>query len=333
MSPADTASLLFDLLQRKPDSGLEAHRNALAQAITLVESTRSADQLAAEDLIDRCLATGSQSLRVGITGVPGVGKSTLIDALGMEWVNAGHRLAVLAIDPSSARGKGSILADKTRMDRLAAHPAVFIRPTAASGALGGVARHTREAMILCETAGYGRIIVETVGVGQNEIAVDKLVDITVLLMLAGAGDELQGIKRGIMEAADIIAITKADGDNLGRSEQARLDLRGAIAMLPPREGGRRAEVMMCSALEQQGIDRLALQIQTLADEDRRSDRHNTRRRAQDLACMHEMIEQALLERFRSDPRISSLLPQMEASVRQGSLSPFKAVAQLVALIG
>ncbi len=199
---------------------LKGDRTLLSQAITLVESSLPSHAEIAQQILERCLPFSGNSIRIGITGVPGVGKSTFIETLGLKLVNSNHKLAVLAIDPSSERSKGSIMGDKTRMEELSAHPYAFIRPSPSAGSLGGVARKTRETIILCEAAGYDTIFVETVGVGQSEIAVHSMVDFFLLLMLAGAGDELQGIKRGIMEMADVIAITKADGENLKKAERA-----------------------------------------------------------------------------------------------------------------
>ncbi|MBK9286189.1 MAG: methylmalonyl Co-A mutase-associated GTPase MeaB [Flavobacteriales bacterium] len=221
MDPAE----LFHLLR-------SGDRAALAQAITLVESTLPIEQVRAEELLERCLPFAQDSLRIGITGPPGVGKSTLIDAFGMLLIKQGHRVAVLAVDPSSQQSGGSILGDKTRMERLGAEPAAFIRPTATGGALGGVARRTRESILLCEAAGYDRILIETVGVGQSELEVDRMTDLTVLLMIAGAGDELQGIKRGIMETADVVVLTKVRRGQR-RTRQRRLPRPGnAIHLLP-----------------------------------------------------------------------------------------------------
>ena len=306
-------------------------RAALARAITLVESTREDEQVLTQQLIERCLEhPADKGSRIGITGIPGVGKSTLIDALGLEMIRTGHRVAVLAIDPSSARSGGSILGDKTRMDRLAARPEAFIRPSPTQGALGGIARRTKEAMILCEAAGYDRVVIETVGIGQNELAVDRAVDVTVLLSIAGAGDELQGIKRGIMEAADLFMITKADGDNRGRSEQARLDLRNAIDLLPLKANGRRPDVLIGSAVENDGIAELVAAIEHRTDEDRRSGHFATRRQEQDRLWMHSTIEAALLDRFRNDPVVAHELPALEQLVMAGRKSPFQAAAELLA---
>lgn len=313
---------LFELLR-------EGDRTALSRAITLVESTRAGDLEAARSLIDRAMGTGSGSVRIGVTGIPGVGKSTLIDALGRAMIAGGHRVAVLAIDPSSPRSAGSILGDKTRMERLAAYPSAFVRPSPSGGAPGGVARATGEAILLCEAAGFDRVLVETVGVGQGELAVDRLVDLTLLLMIAGAGDELQGIKRGIMETADLIAIAKADGDNRGRSEQARLDLLGAVRLLPPHENGRRPEVLLCSALEEQGIDELAHTIEAHVTADRSSGAFVRRRQRQQREQFHAAIAAALMDRFRADARVAAEMPVLENAVTQQRLSPHRAAAELV----
>lgn len=304
-------------------------RVALGRAITLVESTRPADREAAQALLQRCLPASGHGLRVGITGVPGVGKSTLIDALGMALLEAGHRVAVLAVDPSSDRSSGSILGDKTRMQRLVAHERAFVRPSPSSGALGGVARRTRETIVLCEAAGYDRILVETVGVGQSELDVDRMTDLNVLLMLAGAGDELQGIKRGIMEAADLIALTKAEGDNRARAEAARRDLRNAVHFLPPRDSGRHPEVLLTSATEGTGIMELMGLIEELAAADRAGGRTARRHREQALYWMRHAVREGLLERFHEDPAVAALLPALEQAVMDGRTSPFQAAQDLL----
>ena len=268
-------------------------------------------------------------MRIGITGIPGVGKSTLIDVLGSHLVTQGHHVAVLAIDPSSTRGGGSILGDKTRMERLAADPNAFIRPSPTSGTLGGVARRTREAVILCEAAGYDRILIETVGVGQSEAAVDHLTDLNLLLMIGGAGDGLQGIKRGIMEAADLIAITKTDGDNDQRNHRAAMDLRQAIALLPPRDNGVRPPVLLCSATTEKGIPELAQALEVAAVRDLQSGHQQLRRREQDQWWMRAAIEEDLIDGFYNDPTIAQLLPDMEGRVRSGAIGPFDAAEELL----
>ncbi len=304
-------------------------RVALGRAITLVESTKAADRHAARELLRAAGKTNTATVRIGITGIPGVGKSTLIDALGSELIAQGHRVAVLAIDPSSARSGGSILGDKTRMERLAASPHAFIRPSPSGGNLGGVARRTREAIILCEAAGYHRILIETVGVGQSETAVDHLTDLNLLLMIGGTGDSLQGIKRGIMEAADLIAITKTDGDNDQRNHRAAMDLRHAIALLPPRDNGLRPPVLLCSATTEKGIPELAKALEEAAARDLESGHQHLRRREQALWWMRSAIEEELIQEFYAMPAIQELLPLMEERVRSGELGPFDAAEELL----
>jgi LAO/AO transport system kinase len=307
----------------------QGYRVALARAITLAESTRPEDRAVARELVRMARNAGSDALRIGITGIPGVGKSTLIDALGVELIGRGHRVAVLAIDPSSLRGGGSILGDKTRMERLVAHDKAFIRPSPAGGTLGGVARRTREAMILCEAAGYDRILIETVGVGQSEAAVDHLTDLNLLLMIGGAGDSLQGIKRGIMEVADLIAINKTDSDNDRRNQRAAMDLRQAIALLPPRESGQRAPVQLCSATTGKGIPELATALAEIAAQSAASGHRQRRRSAQDQWWLRGAIEEALLEDFHRDPGVSAMLPGLQEQVRQGTMDPFDAAEELL----
>lgn len=313
---------LFDAL-RKGD------RVALGRAITLVESTRPEDRRLSEALVQHCLEHAGQALRLGITGVPGVGKSTLIEALGMALIDAGHRVAVLAVDPSSSRSSGSILGDKTRMEKLATSDRAFIRPSATGGALGGVAARTRETILLCEAAGYDRILVETVGVGQSELDVDNMTDLNLLLMLAGAGDELQGIKRGIMEAADLVVLTKAVGENLPRAERAQRDLRNALMFLLPRDSGRQPEVLLTSALEGHGIKELATRVESLYQEDMMSQHIGRRRKEQDLYWLHHVLREGLLSRFLNDGRMGNALAALEEIVRSGGKSPFQAANELL----
>ena len=312
--------------------GLRAgDRASLGRAVTLVESARPADRDLADTLMTRCLPLSGNSLRVGITGIPGVGKSTLIDALGMAFITHRHRVAVLAVDPSSTRSGGSILGDKTRMDRLSAQDGAFIRPSPTSGALGGVAGRTHETIVLCEAAGYDRILVETVGVGQSELAVDQMTDLFLLLMIAGTGDELQGIKRGIMEAADIIAINKADGGQLERSERTRAELKRAVAMLPARPSGRRAEVVLCSALQGSGIDELRTLIEGFGENDRENGGLEARRSRQRAHWLQVAIDEALRAEFHADPRVQEELERLGSAAREGTVSPFEAARRLIAL--
>ena len=304
-------------------------RTALARAITVVESTNPKDATMARALIQACLPFSGNSLRVGITGIPGAGKSTLIDRLGMRMVEQGQRVAVLAIDPSSARTGGSILGDKTRMEHLSQHPHAFIRPTATGGTLGGVARRTRETIVLCEAAGYDRILIETVGIGQSELAVDRMTDVNLLLMISGAGDELQGIKRGIMEAADMIVLTKNDGSNKERVRVAITELQQAIQLLPPREHGARSSVVACSAQEDVGVGELEAAVSDLSRALAASGYTASHRREQDRCWMHSTIEERLRERFYGNARVSEAITRMEADVRTGALSPFDAADELL----
>ncbi len=305
-------------------------RAALGKAITLVESSRPEDAPKARALVQQAMhAVQVPTVRIGVTGIPGVGKSTLIDALGMQFIANGHRVAVLAIDPSSTRTRGSILGDKTRMERLATAPEAFIRPSPSGGTLGGVARRTREAMLLCEAAGYDRILIETVGVGQSETAVDRLTDLNLLLTIGGTGDSLQGIKRGIMESADLIAITKTDGDNEKRNQRAAMDLQQAISLLPPRENGERPPVLLCSATTGAGMAKLAEALERIALRDRENGFRDKRRREQAHWWMHSMIEEELLADFHAHPAVGALWAALAEQVAQGTLSPFEAASDLL----
>ena len=307
----------------------EGDRAALGRAITLIESGRGTDREQARKLLRLCQHQGGQAQRIGITGIPGVGKSTLIDALGMQLIGKGHRVAVLAIDPSSVRSGGSILGDKTRMDRLSNEANAFIRPSPTGGTLGGVARRTRETILLCEAAGYDRILIETVGVGQSELEVDRLCDLNVLLMIAGAGDELQGIKRGIMESADLVVFTKADGDAKQRAEAAARDLRHALAMLPPRRKEEKVPILLTSATEGKGITELIDAIDRLFAVDEASGRSRARRQQQALYWFQQAIEEELLRRFNNDPAIQQLRLEKEEEIRSGKKSPYDAAIELI----
>lgn len=318
------AADLFDPLRN-------GDRSALARAITLSESTRPEDRALARELAARCLPFTGAGLRLGITGIPGVGKSTLIDALGLALIGQGHKVAVLAVDPSSVRSGGSILGDKTRMERLSQHDRAFIRPTAAGGTLGGVARRTREAMLLCEAAGYDRIIVETVGVGQNELEVDRMTDLNLLLTIAGAGDELQGIKRGIMESADAVVVTKADGAGVAAVQEARNDLRNAIALLPPRIAGRHPAVLLTDALTGRGIAELLAHIDTLHQAMLADGSLAVKREEGAIDWFERSLHEGLLDLLKNDARVSAARPAMEAAVRQGRKAPFQAAEELLTL--
>ncbi|GAC1600946.1 MAG: methylmalonyl Co-A mutase-associated GTPase MeaB [Hymenobacter sp.] len=311
---------------------LTGSRTVLGRAITLVESTLPADQALAQQVLQAVLPHTGRSLRVGITGVPGVGKSTFIEALGRHLVEArGLKLAVLAVDPSSQRGGGSILGDKTRMPWLAAQPAAFIRPSPAGGSLGGVARATREALLLCEAAGHDVVFVETVGVGQSETTVHGMVDFFLLLLLAGAGDELQGLKRGIMEMADALCITKADHGNEPAARRARVDYQSALHLFPPAPSGQAVPVLLTSALDGTGLPKVWDAIEAYAATTRRSGYFQQRRQQQQLQWLHQSIAQALETRFYADDAVRARLPAVQQAVADGQLTPFAAAEELLGL--
>ncbi|MEM1125361.1 MAG: methylmalonyl Co-A mutase-associated GTPase MeaB [Bacteroidota bacterium] len=303
-------------------------RGVLSQAITLIESTQPAHQATAQAVLAACLPHVGRSLRVGITGVPGVGKSTFIETLGIRLTAQGHRLAVLAIDPSSARSKGSILGDKTRMERLAADPRAFIRPSATGGSLGGVARQTRETITLCEAAGYDLIFVETVGVGQSEITVHSMVDVFVLLALAGAGDELQGIKRGIVEMADLVAIHKADGSNRAPAKEALRAIRAALHLYPPADSGWTPQTLLCSSLTGDGIDEVWAAIQAYQAHAAETGFFEARRQRQAWHWTQQTVEQTVLRAFYAHPAVQSVLPRLKEEVAGSQRSSFAAAEAL-----
>jgi len=303
----------------------------LSRAITLVESTRVDHRELSQQIIEACIPFSGNSIRIGITGVPGVGKSTFIESFGKHITAQGKKLAVLAIDPSSEQNKGSILGDKTRMEALCQDEMAFIRPSPAAGSLGGVARKTRESILLCEAAGYDIIIVETVGVGQSETAVHSMVDFFLLLMLSGAGDELQGIKRGIMEMADTITITKADGDNTNRSKAAVGDYKRAIHLFPPTQSGWIPKVLTCSALQNEGIQELWECVASFVNHSKTNNFFDNNRKDQAQFWLHESIQEQLGQRFYHNPKIKSELQEMEKQVVAGSISPFTAASKLIAL--
>ena len=311
---------------------LAGNRTVLGRAITLVESTLPTDQLLAQQVLQIVLPHTGRSLRIGITGVPGVGKSTFIEAMGRFLVEEkGQRLAVLAVDPSSQRGGGSILGDKTRMPWLAAQPAAFIRPSPAGRSLGGVARATREALLLCEAAGHDVIFVETVGVGQSETTVHGMVDFFLLLLLAGAGDELQGRKRGIMEMADALCITKADHGNEQAARRARLDYRSALHLFPEAPSGQVPPVLLTSAMSGAGLAEVWEVIEKYAVATRQNGYFEQRRREQQLQWLHQSIAQALESRFYGNTAVQQQLPAMQQAVAAGHLTPFAAAEQLLGL--
>src|SRR4051794_37621690 len=322
--PASVTSLAADLRS--------GNRAALARAITLIESRRADHQPLARELVQALLPDTGKAIRVGITGSPGVGKSTLIDALGMYLIERGRNVAVLAVDPSSARTGGSILGDKTRMARLSATDRAYIRPSPAAGTLGGVAAKTREAMLLCEAAGFDVVLVETVGIGQSETAVCDMTDFFLALMLPGAGDELQGIKKGLVELADMIVVNKADADNIKRANLAAAEYRGALHILSPRSEHWQPPVMTCSALTGAGITELWQKILDHRAAMQASGEFAERRRQQQVKWMWSMLEQRMLARLRADPSMRAKVKKTEAEVASGRISPAVAAEQIAELL-
>lgn len=322
-APAGTA--IQALAQAVRDGG----RRALARAITLIESSRPDHRTQAETLLAALLPDSGRAVRIGISGVPGVGKSTFIEAFGLHLIGQGHRVAVLAVDPSSARSGGSILGDKTRMELLARAPEAFIRPSPAGRTLGGVARRTREAMLACEAAGHDVVLVETVGVGQSETAVADLVDLFLLLLPPAGGDELQGIKRGIVELADMIVVNKADGALRDAARHAVAEYRHALTLLRPAAEGWRVPVISCSALEGHGIDRVWQTIGIFQDKMRASGAWQRRRRGQAQAWMWREIEESLLTAFHGHDGVRARLPELERAVLSGILPPATAARTLL----
>ena len=304
--------------------------SVLSQAVTLVESVLPEHQAIAQEVIEKCLPFSGNSVRVGISGVPGAGKSTSIDTFGVHLLeNYGGKLAVLAIDPSSEKTKGSILGDKTRMEKLSVHPKSFIRPSPTAGSLGGVARKTRETIILCEAAGYNNIFVETVGVGQSETACHSMVDYFLLIQLAGTGDELQGIKRGIMEIADGIVINKADGNNIDKANLAATQFRNALHLFPMPESGVLPQVKCYSGFYEIGIDEILKMIFDYIDEVKRNGYFQYRRNQQSKYWMYESINEQLRNGFFHNKHIKELIPQMEQDVLGGKMTSFIAAHNLL----
>ena len=309
---------------------LDDDRRALARAITLVESTRPDHRLRAAALLDTLLAYTGAAMRLGISGVPGVGKSTFIEALGAHLIAGGHRVAVLAVDPSSRISGGSILGDKTRMEELARAPAAFIRASPTAGTLGGVARRTREAMLACEAAGYDVVIVETVGVGQSETAVADMVDMFVLLLLPGGGDELQGLKRGIMELADLVVVNKADGELATAAAAAAAEYANALYLLRPPTPPWRAEVLTCSALEGRGIDAVWARIEAFRDTVTDAGVLAEQRAGQARRWMWNEVDESLGAAFRAHPDVARQLAALEEQVAAGKTTPTAAAQALLA---
>jgi len=301
----------------------------LSRAVTLVESVLPQHQELAQEVIEKCLPYSGNSVRIGISGVPGAGKSTSIDAFGLHVLKDGGKLAVLAIDPSSERTKGSILGDKTRMERLAVHPKAFIRPSPSAGSLGGVARKTRETIVLCEAAGFDKIFVETVGVGQSETACHSMVDFFLLIQLAGTGDELQGIKRGIMEMADGIVINKADGDNAEKAELAARQFRNALHLFPSPDSGWTPQVLTYSGFYELRIKEIWDMIWEYIGFVKSNGYFSYRRNEQAKYWMYESINESLMNGFYNDPLISDEIPFMEQQVLKGKQTSFAAAKKLI----
>lgn len=312
----------------------ERDRAVIARAITVVESTRTDHRAIAAELVADLQRDLPAAVRLGITGVPGVGKSTFIDAFGSMLTSEGHRVAVLAVDPSSTRTRGSVLGDKTRMERLANDEAAFVRPSPSSGTLGGVARATREAMVVLEAAGYDVVIVETVGVGQSEVAVAQMVDTFLLLALARTGDQLQGIKKGILELADVIAVNKADGDHAPEARQAARELSGALHLVAGRESEQwKVPVLTCSALTGAGVPEVWAAVREHRQWLQGSGRLEHLRAQQRVAWLWDTVQDRLLTRVRHDPRVQAQSAQIETEVAAGRITPAAAAEQLLQLAG
>ncbi|WP_237154897.1 methylmalonyl Co-A mutase-associated GTPase MeaB [Oryzibacter oryziterrae] len=320
-------------VDRLAEGVLAGERAVLARAITLIESRKPDHAAAARDLLQRLLPHTGRAHRVGITGVPGVGKSTTIDQLGANLTAAGHKVAVLAVDPSSTRTGGSILGDKTRMAQLATDRNAYVRPSPSAGTLGGVAAKTRETMLVCEAAGFDVILVETVGVGQSETAVADMVDVFLVLMLPGAGDELQGIKKGILELADIIAVNKADGEGAVRARAAAAEYRAALHILAPASKDWTPPVVTISGLANQGLDVLWAEVERHRQVMDANGKLRDKRSAQQVHWMHEMINARFAERLQRDPEVRALLEARRQQVAAGAMAPGAAADDVARLLG
>ena len=301
----------------------------LSQSITLVESSNSSHRARAQEILELCIPKSGNSVRIGITGVPGVGKSTFIEAIGKYLTALDHKVAVLAIDPSSSRNKGSILGDKTRMESLANDKNAFIRPSPSSGSLGGVAQKTRETITLCEAAGFDIILVETVGVGQSETAVHSMVDFFLLLMLAGAGDELQGIKRGIIEMSDAIFINKADGDNLNKAKASRIQYANALHLYPVPDSGWSPTAGICSAITNFNIDEVWNTIEQYMEHTKSNNYFHENRKRQDIVRLHEQIDMKLKSRFYNNAKMNKAIAEAEDKIENNTASAYKLADELL----
>ncbi len=311
------------------DGVMAGLRPVLARTITLIESTHPAHRGLAMEVLNRLLPHTGQAARLGITGVPGVGKSTFIESFGLKLTAAGHKVAILAVDPSSTRSGGSVLGDKTRMEKLSVEPNAFIRPSPSGGTLGGVARRSRESLLVCEAAGFDVILVETVGVGQSEITVASMVDFFLVLMLAGAGDELQGIKKGVLELADAVAINKADGDNAENARRARKEYESALHLLRPASKHWSPPVLTCSALNMAGLNRIWEVFREFREKLTGAGELQARRRQQSLEWMQSLVEEALKERFFQDRAVKAMLPQLSTEVADGRMLATMAATKLI----
>ncbi|MER7762827.1 methylmalonyl Co-A mutase-associated GTPase MeaB [Streptomyces sp. NPDC097619] len=312
---------------------LDGKRALIARAVTLVESTRADHRVLAQRLLTELLPHTGKARRIGISGVPGVGKSTFIDAFGTLLTGLGHRVAVLAVDPSSTRTGGSILGDKTRMERLSVDPAAFVRPSPSAGTLGGVAKATRESMIVMEAAGYDVVLVETVGVGQSETTVAAMVDSFLLLSLARTGDQLQGIKKGVLELADVIAVNKADGPHERDARAAARELSGALRLMHPADASWTPPVLTCSARESLGLDVLWERLEQHRSVLEASGGLERKRREQQIEWTWSMVREALLDRLRSDPSVRAVAPELERRVREGRLTATLAADRILSAFG
>ena len=320
-------------LEENTSKLIQGDKFALSRAITIIESTQDADKILADKIIEKCLPFANKSIRLGITGSPGVGKSTFIEAFGSQLAEPQKKLAVLAVDPSSPVSKGSILGDKTRMQELAKKENVFIRPSPANTSLGGIARKTRETMVLCEAAGFDTIIVETVGVGQSETLVHSMVDFFLLLIAPGSGDELQGIKRGIVEMADLVIINKADGEQVKLANKTRLAYKNALHLFPLKESQWSPSVLTCSSLENKGLNQIRKQIEQYIRLTKKNKYFALNRKKQLKKWLLSSINQGLQDAFFKDDMIQKELSQIEKAVIQNQISPFKGAAHLLSLFG